>query len=339
MLAIAWATLPHIRLEERVWVATSGTKTIATYGQFLVIPAAMWLTLAAASYFKWRTASTMGAITTLALGLVGAVLALQLTKPVPNARFAIEVTMSLAGICLGMLLFGTGKKRQRAGSSPALRELVGMGFALLAIAGGIAGLLASFAYIGVPSPLVLGTVALGLLVAIALLSKLRTLVGSALAHSFIAASSWYGANYQALSPWLVTLDVATAFAACIAAFVTGVSGFRVIFGPMNSQDLSSFLGGAGVLLLACLVFGANCTPGLDSTCTPMLSWVAQIIQRDLAAAMLIALLVLSVLYATGASSEGGGAVALLAGTLTVGASFALVGFFVKAGNSNSPAKD
>ncbi len=34
----------------------------------------------------------------------------------------------------------------------------------------------------------------------------------------------------------------------------------------------------------------------------------------------------------------GGAVALLAGTLTVGASFALVGFFVKAGNSNSPAK-
>jgi malonate transporter MadL subunit len=34
----------------------------------------------------------------------------------------------------------------------------------------------------------------------------------------------------------------------------------------------------------------------------------------------------------------GGAVALLAGTLTVGVSFALVGFFVKAGNSNSPAK-
>ena len=34
----------------------------------------------------------------------------------------------------------------------------------------------------------------------------------------------------------------------------------------------------------------------------------------------------------------GGAVALLAGTLTVGASFAVVGFFVKAGNSNSPAK-
>ena len=34
----------------------------------------------------------------------------------------------------------------------------------------------------------------------------------------------------------------------------------------------------------------------------------------------------------------GGAVALLAGTLTVGASFALVVFFVKAGSSNSPAK-
>ena len=40
----------------------------------------------------------------------------------------------------------------------------------------------------------------------------------------------------------------------------------------------------------------------------------------------------------GVDALQGGAVALLAGTLTVGASFALVGFFVKAGNSNSPAK-
>ena len=325
ILALGWLTLPHLPPGGHAGVATGGTKTVAAYGQFLVVPSTIWLTLAGAAYFNWRIGSTIGALAAFFLGMAGAKLAPFFASSPVLAHIAAEAPVPLAGISVGMLLVGAGGKRIRDAGKREPRVLAGMGCAWLAVVAGVVGGAALLARADSPGPLVPGCIAGGLLVSVVLLCTLRTLVGAVLALSFIGGAAWYGANYNAASPWLVTLDVATAFAACMAVFIAGASGFRMIFGSMNTRDLASFVGSAVVLLLAVLVLGANCFPGTAHSCAPVLTWVARAVQSDLNAALLVVLLSLGILYAIGAISESLGAVALLSAGLVIAVPVATLG--------------